>query len=176
MLSVSATTPWPAKAASPCTSTGRTWSWASNLCRPIGERPRAGPAVPVPSPRRRAPPPRGARGWTPRKRRARARPGAERTPEPLVVLDVARTLDTRGVEIAFELAEELLVALAHDVYEHVEAAPVGHPHHRVPMAMIGRGRRAMRPGAVSPLPPLPAQNAFARCTWSPGNVRALQRR
>ncbi len=65
--------------------------------------------------------------------------GAERTPETLVVLDVARTLHTRGVEIAFELAEQLLVALAHDVYEHVQASTVGHPHHRVPMTMIGGG-------------------------------------
>ncbi len=55
------------------------------------------------------------------------RPPRERiAPETLVVLDVARTLHRAGVDVALELLEQLAVALAHDVDEHVEAAPVGH--------------------------------------------------
>jgi hypothetical protein len=52
----SATTPWPAKAASPCSSTGHLDLLAAR-CRP------SGPAWRGPCPARRGSPPRGARGW-----------------------------------------------------------------------------------------------------------------
>ena len=47
----------------------------------------------------------------------------------LVVLDVTRSLDRLGVQVALELLEDLLVRLADDVGQDVEAAPVRHPHH-----------------------------------------------
>ena len=56
-----------------------------------------------------------------------------------VVLHVARTLHGAGVDVALELLEDLVVALAHDVGEHVEAAAVGHAEHR-----RRRGRRRPR--------------------------------
>ncbi len=46
-----------------------------------------------------------------------------------VVLHVARTLRNVGVELTFELAEDLLVRLADHVREHVEPAAVRHTHH-----------------------------------------------
>ncbi len=58
-----------------------------------------------------------------------SRPGHELARRPLVVLDVPRTLDRVGVEVALELSEDLPVGLAHDVGEHVEASPMGHAQH-----------------------------------------------
>ena len=55
--------------------------------------------------------------------------GVEHAPGALVVLHVARSLHRLGVEVALELLEDLPIGLAHDVGQHVEAAPVGHPHH-----------------------------------------------
>ena len=54
-----------------------------------------------------------------------------------VVLHVARALDGLGVDVPLELLEDLVVALAHDVGEHVEAAPMGHAHHRAVEAGVG---------------------------------------
>ncbi len=48
---------------------------------------------------------------------------------PEVVLDVAGALHRVGIEIALELTEDGVVALAHDVGQHVEPAAVGHPQH-----------------------------------------------
>ena len=56
-----------------------------------------------------------------------------------VVLDVTRSLGGVGVDEALELPEQLVVALAHDVGEHVEATAVGHSHHRRVEAVVGRG-------------------------------------
>ena len=54
-----------------------------------------------------------------------------------MVLDVAGSLGAVGVDVALELLEELAVALAHDVDEHVEAAPVGHADDRLRLAGHG---------------------------------------
>ena len=55
-----------------------------------------------------------------------ARAAREAAPETLVVLDVSGALDGPGVDVALELLEQLAVALADDVDEHVEPAAVGH--------------------------------------------------
>ena len=49
-----------------------------------------------------------------------------------VVLHVARALDRVGIDVALELAEELLVGLADDVDQHVEPAAVRHARARRP--------------------------------------------
>ena len=54
-----------------------------------------------------------------------------------MVLDVPRSLHARGVQVALEFPEKLLVALSHDVYEHIETPTVGHAHDSVAMAEIG---------------------------------------
>ena len=46
-----------------------------------------------------------------------------------VILHVARALRRVRIELALELEEDLPVALAHDVGEHVETAAVRHAHH-----------------------------------------------
>ena len=46
-----------------------------------------------------------------------------------VILHVAGALRAGGIDVAFELREDLLDVLAHDVGEHVEAAAVRHAHH-----------------------------------------------
>ena len=55
-----------------------------------------------------------------------------------VVLHVARTLRHARIELALELAEDLLVRLADDVGEHVQAAAVRHRHHDLFHAGVGR--------------------------------------
>ena len=57
-----------------------------------------------------------------------------------VVLDVAGALHRRRVDVALELAEDRVVALAHDVGQHVEPAAVGHADDgRVEPGVGGRG-------------------------------------
>ena len=72
--------------------------------------------------------------------------GCERTPETLVVLYVPRTLDAGRVQVALELPEEFLVALAYDIYEHIEPAPVGHAHHGVAVTYNRQRRPTGRRG------------------------------
>src|SRR3546814_20532241 len=57
---------------------------------------------------------------------------------PEVVLHVAGALHRVGVDLALELLEDLVVALAHDVCEHVEAPAVGHADHRAVEVVVGR--------------------------------------
>ena len=57
-----------------------------------------------------------------------------------VVLDVARALDGCRVHVALELTEDLVVALADDVGEHVQPAAVGHAEDRAVDVRVG-GRR-----------------------------------
>ena len=47
-----------------------------------------------------------------------------------MILHVARTLHRRWVDVALKLLEDLVVALAHDVAEHVQASAVSHTEHR----------------------------------------------
>ena len=47
-----------------------------------------------------------------------------------VVLHIARPLHRGGVHVAFELLEDLVVALAQDVGQHIEPAAVGHADNR----------------------------------------------
>ena len=54
-----------------------------------------------------------------------------------VVFHVAGALGHLLDVAALELCEELLVGLADDVDEHVEAAPVGHAHHRAGHVVVG---------------------------------------
>ena len=54
-----------------------------------------------------------------------------------VVLHVARALHRVGVDLALELLEDLVVALADDVGEHVEAAAVRHADHRAVELGVG---------------------------------------
>ena len=75
-----------------------------------------------------------------------------------VVLHVARALHRVGVDLALELLEDLVVALADDVREHVEAAAVGHADDRAVELGVG-GRledgvedRDGRLGALEPEP------------------------
>ena len=65
------------------------------------------------------------------------------TPLAEVVLHVARSLHGVGVEVAVELAEDLVVALAEDVRQHVEAPAVGHAEHGLAHAGVG-GLRQQR--------------------------------
>lgn len=46
--------------------------------------------------------------------------------ETLVILDVARALHARGVEVAFELGEDRAIGLADDVRQHVQAPAMRH--------------------------------------------------
>src|SRR5579863_5091956 len=55
-----------------------------------------------------------------------------------MVLDVPGTLNSGRVEVALELAEQLLIALAHNVYEDVQAAAVRHAHYGVLVTLVGR--------------------------------------
>ena len=58
-----------------------------------------------------------------------------------VVLDVAGTLDRRRIDVALELGEDRLVALAHDVGQHVESAAVRHAEHGGVEARVGGVRQ-----------------------------------
>ena len=68
--------------------------------------------------------------------------GARRTDvlalHPEVVLHVARPLHRVGVDVALELGEDRLVALAHDVRQHVQPATVGHAERDAVERGIGR--------------------------------------
>jgi hypothetical protein len=63
----------------------------------------------------------------------------ERPAGPQVVLHVAGTLDRAGVDVALELPEDLGVALAEHVGEHVEATAVGHADRDLVEAVVGAG-------------------------------------
>ena len=73
-----------------------------------------------------------------------------------VVLDVARALHRHRVDVALELAEDRVVALAQDVRQHVEPAAVGHADHaRLEPGVGGRREdlvedRDRRLGALEP--------------------------
>ena len=75
---------------------------------------------------------------------------------PEVVLDVAGALHRRRVDVTLELGEDRLVALAHDVGQHVQPAAVGHAEHgRVEPGVGGAGQhlvedRDRRLGALQP--------------------------
>ena len=71
-------------------------------------------------------------------RQADARAAHELARRPQVVLHVARALGGGGVEVALELPEDLAERLAHQVGQHVEAAPVGHAQDRL---LVPGGRR-----------------------------------
>ena len=122
MLSVSATTPWPANAASPWIE-DRQHLLARGVAAGVLERARH----PLDDRVHRLEV-AGVGGHRDVQRLAvgagEGAGGAE------VVLDVAGPLAGERVEVALELAEDLLVALAEDVGEHVEAAAVGHPERR----------------------------------------------
>ena len=128
-MNVSATTPWPANAASPCTSTGST-----------ARRGVVGDGVALGA---RHALDHGVDGLEV------ARVGGERERDLVavgrlvladraeVVLHVARALRARRVELALELAEDLRVRLADHVGEHVEPAAVRHAEHDVAHARVG---------------------------------------
>ncbi len=54
-----------------------------------------------------------------------------------VVLDVARPHRLVHLDVVLELPEDLGVALADDVRQDVEPAPVRHPHHRLMHPGVG---------------------------------------
>ena len=58
-----------------------------------------------------------------------------------VILHVARALHRRWVDIALELFKDLVVALAHHIAEHVEAAAVCHAQHCAMHLRIGCARQ-----------------------------------
>ena len=64
---------------------------------------------------------------------------AERAGGAEVVLDVAGALDGAGVDVALELAEDLGVALAQHVGQHVQPAAVGHADRDLVQLVVGRG-------------------------------------
>ena len=53
-----------------------------------------------------------------------------------VVLHVAAALHALGVQVAFELREDVAVGLAHHVGQHVQAPAMGHGDHGLPRALI----------------------------------------
>ena len=57
----------------------------------------------------------------------------------LVVLHVTGALHGLGIQIPLELLEDLLVRLSDDVGQHVEPAPMRHPHHDLGHAGSGGG-------------------------------------
>ena len=73
-----------------------------------------------------------------------------------VVLDVPRTLHRARVDVALELFEDLVVALADDVGEHVQPAAMGHADDHLVETAVGGGRedrvedRDRRLGALEP--------------------------
>ena len=54
-----------------------------------------------------------------------------------VILHVARALHRRWVDVALELLEDLVVALAHDIAEHVQTTAVSHAQYRTVHTCIG---------------------------------------
>ena len=71
-----------------------------------------------------------------------------------VVLHVARPLDRRRVDVALELAEDLVVALADDVGQHVQPAAVGHADDGAVEVGVGGGRQDPVQDGRSPTRPL----------------------
>ncbi len=140
MFSVSATTPSPGNAASPCTSTGTTASASSSLVRrsPAVTRCRAR-ATPV------------STGFTTSRWLGfgtsctpTVRPSASVAlrASAKVVLHVARlALGGRGGVLAVELAEHGRVRLAEDVREDVDASAMRHADHDLARARAARTPR-----------------------------------
>ena len=58
-----------------------------------------------------------------------------------MILHVARALHRRWVDIALELFKDLVVALAHHIAKHVEAAAVSHAQHCAVHLRIGCARQ-----------------------------------
>ena len=110
-------TPWPAKAASPCISTGSTLS-------PFGV---AAPLLPRPH---RAFDHRihdlEVRGIEGERHMHVARRGLQVGGEALVVLHVARAAQLLQVVLSLELGEQILGRLAEQVHQHVEPAAMRH--------------------------------------------------
>ncbi len=82
-----------------------------------------------------------------------------------VVLHVARSLDRALAHGAFELAEELVVGLAHDVDQHIESTPVGHAEHGSAVVGVGGGGQEGvddRDGRLRPLEAEPLLADVAR--------------
>ena len=88
-----------------------------------------------------------------------------------VVLHVAGALHRAGVDVALELLEDLVVALADDVGEHVEPAAVGHAEHRRVDARRRRPSTGSRRGSGWRSRRLRARSAWCRRTWWRGTSR-----
>ena len=54
-----------------------------------------------------------------------------------MILHVARALHRRWVDITLELLEDLVVALAHDIAEHVQTTAVSHTQYRSVHSCVG---------------------------------------
>ena len=87
-----------------------------------------------------------------------------------VVLHVARALDGVGVDVALELPEDLVVALADDVGQHVEPAAVGHAEHSAVEPVVGRRRQHRVEDAGSPTPRPRARSASGPTYFVPRNL------
>ena len=164
----SATTPWPAKAASPWISSGRTgydpggsiWSWrARTMPSTIGSTVSRWLGLAASSTVTSLP------------RRADVLAGRAE-----VVLHVAGALDGVGVDVALELPEDLVVALAHDVGEHVEPAAVGHAEHHAVECRRRRPPTGSCRGWGWPTRRPRARTAWCRRTWWRGTSRTPRRR
>ena len=128
-MRVSATTPWPANAASPWITSGSTLNASG-----VADQVLLGPHHPLDHRVDRL----EVRGvGRQRDRQLLARPSDELPRRPDVVLDVAGALGGVGVDVALELLEDLPERLAHDVGEHVQASAVGHSQHRLDAAGLG---------------------------------------
>ena len=168
IASPSATTPWPANAASPWISTGSTGT------RPGGSiwscSARTMPSTIGPTVSR----------WLGLAASSTLDVGAGRADvlalHPEVVLDVAGALHRVGVDVALELGEDRLVALAHDVRQHVEPAAVGHAEHARRRNRRRRRSTGSRRGSGSPTRRPRCRTAWCRRTWWRGTSRTTRRR
>ncbi len=93
-----------------------------------------------------------------------------------VVLHVARAVRGARVDVALELAEDLRVALADDVGEHVEAAAVRHADRDLVEALLGRALQDAVEQRDERLAALEREALLARRTWSAGRTRTPRRR
>ena len=161
-LSVSATTPWPANAASPCTQDRQHRERLG-----IVDEVLLGPDHALDD---RVDGLEVARVGRQLDRDLLAVRGSELAGLAEVVLHVARALGRLGVDVALELLEELVVGLADDVGEHVEPAAVGHAHHRR-RARRRPPARAPRRGSGWPTRRPRCRSASGRCTSCRGTSR-----
>ena len=97
--------------------------------------------------------------------------GEELTLGAEVVLHVAGALHRPRVDVALELAEDLAVALADDVGQHVEPAAVGHPDGDLVEAGLGGRLADLVDQRDRGLAALEAEPLLARRTWSAGRSR-----